>query len=533
MLLAICMTGFSLAQPYFIKILIDEGLLAGNMNIVILFAVLIIVMAMVVFGIGGLNRGLYTGLSSRILFRLREDVYGRLMKLSPEFFGRWRTDDLVSRLDGDVAEVQRFSTKRILAAVNGLLALLGSLVIMVVLSWQLTLIAVALLLLQGVFLRRIRANVNESRRSLREEVSKARNFFIETLSSVKFIQSLSGGADEEKRLSEFNKTYLDEVQKLQVIRHMAGGIPGLLTTGAASLVFIAGGYLVTEGTITIGTLAAFAVYMVWQAGLLQMFLGFYTAYRRAMVSLVRVRELRRQKINIHDPEKPVLIGAGIRGDIKLDQVSFFYDDDEARGLRDISLHIAPGEKILITGPSGSGKSTLINLLHRHYDPKYGGIFMDGVRYIDMSLKELRGIIALVDQNTLLFHGTVKENMTYGAAAATMEEVVVAARAVHIDDFIQSLPEGYDTHIGERGVSLSGGQRQRLSLARALLMNPQMLILDEATSVVDPETEAEFQELLDHFFEDRTRIIICRDAGSIANLDRIFSLQDGRLTEVTS
>jgi len=533
MVLAAGMTGFALAQPYFTKILIDDGLMAGDMDMVIGYAILIIIMAIVVFVISGINRWLYVGLSGRILFRLREDVYARLMKLSPVFFGRWRTGDIVSRLDGDVAEVQRFSTDSLLAVVNGALALTGSLAIMLVLSWQLTLIAFALLPLQIIFLRRMRPRVEQGSLHLREKSADISSFFFETLSSVKFIQSMSGGPGEQQRLSGLNKSYLDELLKLQVVNHMTGGIPGLLTVSATALVFIVGGYYVTSGEATIGTLIAFSAYMARATGPVQTFLGLYVAYQRAMVSLVRVRELRRHKIAVIEPEKPHLIGDAVRGEIILDKVSFYYDEGEARGVRDVSLHILPGQKILITGPSGSGKSTLINLLHRHYDPKYGGITLDGVRYLDMSLRELRSIIAVVDQNTILFHGTVKENITYGLEQATMEQVIVAAKAAQIDDFIQSLPDGYDSHIGERGAQLSGGQRQRLSIARALLMDPKILIMDEATSAVDQETEAELQDMLDRFFEDRTRIIISHHVAAIGRLDRIFVMKDGRLVEVTS
>ncbi len=533
MLLAAIMTGFGLAQPYLTKLLIDDGLMAYQMDVVIRFAVLIIIMAIVVFVVGGLNRWLYVRLSGRILFRLREDVYRRLLKLSPDFYGRWRSGDIVSRLDGDVAEVQRFSTDSLLAVVNGSLALTGSLAIMFLLDWRLTLITFALLPLQIIFLRRMRPRVEQGSRALREKSADVSSFFIETLASVKFIQSMSGAADEERRLQGLNRGYLDELLKLQVINHITGGVPGLLTSLATATVFIVGGYFVTEGEATIGTLIAFSAYMARATGPVQTFLGLYVAYQRAMVSLIRVRELRKQRIVVNDPIDPVKIGDRLRGEITLDKVGFFHDDNEQHGVRDISLTVRPGEKILITGPSGAGKSTLIDLLHRHYDPKYGGIYLDGVRYIDMSLRELRRIIAVVDQSTVLFHGSIRDNITYGLKDATLERVAVAARAARIDDFIQSLPDGYDTVIGERGARLSGGQKQRLSLARALLMEPRVLILDEATSAVDEVTETEIHDMLDQYFEDRTRIIISHHVGAIRHLNRAFYLQDGRLTEVTA
>ncbi len=527
------MTGFALAQPYFTKILIDDGLMAGNMDVVIKFAILIVIMSIVVFGVSGFNRWLYVGLSGRILFRLREDVYSHLMKLSPDFFGTWRTGDIVSRLDGDVAEVQRFSTDSLLAVVNGSLALIGSLVIMVMLSWQLTLIAFALLPLQVIFLRHMRPRVEKGSRKLREKSADVSSFFIETLPSVKFIQSMSGAKDEQVRLKRLNHSYLDELLKLQIINHVTSGIPGLLTGLATAFVFILGGFFVMEGTATIGTLIAFSAYMARATGPVQTFLGLYVAYQRAMVSLVRVQALKDQKIAVADPINPIQIGARVKGDIILDKVSFFYDKEEAQGVRHVSLQINPGEKILITGPSGAGKSTLINLLHRHYDPSVGKITLDGVAYPDVSLKELRGIIAVVDQNVILFHGTLWDNITYGVKNATLEQVAVAAKAARIEDFIESLPDGYDTYIGERGAQLSGGQKQRISIARALLMDAHVLILDEATSAVDQETETEFQDMLDQYFADRTRIIISHHVGAVGNVNRVFSMQDGRLTEVTA
>ncbi|PCI42839.1 MAG: ABC transporter ATP-binding protein [Alphaproteobacteria bacterium] len=530
MVLAACMTGFALAQPYFTKILIDDGLLAGNMDMVIRFAVLIVIMSFVVFAVSGFNRWLYVGLSGRILFRLREDVYDHLMKLSPAFYGRWRTGDIVSRLDGDVAEVQRFSTDSLLAVVNGSLALIGSLIIMLLLSWQLTLIAFALLPLQVIFLRRMRPLVEKGSRILREKSADVSSFFIETLPAAKFIQSLSATGHEQARLTRLNHGYLDELLKLQIINHVTGGVPGLLTGIATACVFVIGGYFVTQGTATIGTLIAFSAYMARATGPVQTFLGLYVAYQRAMVSLVRVQALKNQKIAVIDPATPVLIGGKAQGDLKLDRVSFFYDEAQARGVQNISFHIRPGEKILITGPSGSGKSTLINLLHRHYDPSAGGLWLDGVSYPDLSLKELRTIIAVVDQNTILFHGTVRDNIAYGVKDAIPAQVAAAAKAARIDAFIESLPQGYDTAIGERGARLSGGQQQRLSIARALLMKPKVLILDEATSAVDRETEAEFQQMLDQYFADSTRIIISHHGGAIRNPDRVFSMRDGRLTE---
>ncbi len=530
MLLAALMTSFALMQPYFTKILIDDGLLKGHMDKVIRFAGLIVIMGIVAFIISGINRWLYVGLSGRILFRLREDVYGHLMKLSPDFYAHWRTGDIVSRLDGDVAAVQRFATDSLLAVVNGALALVGSLAIMLFLSWQLTVIAFALLPLQVIFLRWMRPRLERASRILREKSADISSFFIESLSSVKLIQSMSGEGREQARLSHLNRSYLDDLLKLQIISHVTGGVPGLLTTTATAFVFVIGGYYVTGGAATIGTLIAFSAYMARATGPVQTFLGLYVAWQRAMVSLVRVEEIKSQKIAVTDPVQPIVIGARARGDLRLDGVSFFYDDAERRGVRDLSLHIPPGQKILISGPSGAGKSTLINLLHRHYDPAHGGIFLDGVACPDIALKELRHIIAVVDQNTILFHGTIKDNITYGVGTASLEQVTEAARAARIDEFIQDLPDKYDTVIGERGARLSGGQKQRLSIARALLMAPKLLILDEATSAVDRETGMEIQAMLDRYFADCTRIIISHHREAVGAVDRIFTMENGRLSE---
>ena len=293
------------------------------------------------------------------------------MMLSPDFYGRWRTGDIVSRLDGDVAEVQRFSTDSLLAVVNGSLALIGSIAIMLWLSPQLTLIAFALLPLQILFLRLMRPRVEQSSRDLREKSATLSSFLIERLESVKVIQAMSGAEQEQARLRGLNRSYLQDLLRLQVVNHVTGGVPGMLTSIATAMVFIVGGYHVTDGTATLGTLIAFSAYMGRATGPVQSFLGLYVAYQRAMVSLIRVRALRRHKVPVKDPSKPKEIGDRARGHIILDQVGFYHDKAQQQGIRDVCLDIKAGEKILITGPSGGGKSTLIDLLHRHYDPLMG------------------------------------------------------------------------------------------------------------------------------------------------------------------
>jgi len=529
LLLSLLATGLGLVQPLLTRLMVDEGLIRKNPQVVIWVAAAMVGLAIFSALLGGLNRWLYTGLSARILFAMREAVFRHLERLSPDFFARRATGDLMARLDGDVAEIQRFATDSLLASVNAAIALVGSLAIMVGLSWKLTLIALIFLPAQVAVLRALRPRIERLTRIVRERAGQVTGFFVETLGAMKFIQS--AGAEERlaRRLSGLQTRYLDGLLNAQMTGYLAGAAPATLMTLGVALMFVAGGTMVAGGALSVGTLIAFSIYLGRAAGPVRTFMGLYVATRRARVSLSRVLDLIREGPEIAPPAQPRAIPADAPGAVCFEHVSAGRRGREGLVLDDLSLDIPAGAKVVITGPSGAGKSTLIDLLHRHLDPDSGRVLLDGQDLRDLGLADLRRCIAVVAQDAPMLSGTIADAIRFAHWAASDADVAHAAEHAEIADFIEGLPEGYETRLAERGVDLSGGQRQRLAIARAILQDPRVLVLDEATSAVDVETESRILDMIDRVFAGRTRIIVSHRPAPVVGNAQVYRLSGGRLT----
>lgn len=523
LLLSLLATGFALLQPFLTKFLIDDGILGGNLRLVLVFAGVILAAAVLGALLGLLNRQLYVDASARILFALRQKVYAHLLTLSPHFFARRRTGDLMTRLDGDVAEVQRFALDSLLALVNAVILLVGSLVFMLLLSPALTLVAFLLLPAQALFLRFMRPRLAHAAGRLRERAGEIASYLVERLGGVRLIQGLGREADERALLAARQDDYRRDLLDMQRISYVTGAGPGLMMTASTAVVFVVGGAQVINGSLTLGTLIAFAAYLARASGPVQTFLGLYAASARAEVSLARVLELLDERPAVSAPDHPLDLPPTARGEVKLDAVSFGHPgrDDV---LNQMSVTFPAGARIGITGASGVGKSTLVDLLQRQFDPQSGRILLDGLDIRTLSLAELRRRVVVVSQETILFNGTLAENLRLvapGADDATLLQALERAR----------LPLPLETPVGERGRALSGGERQRLAMARALLQEPLVILCDEALAGVDAATEGEIIAALDRLFAQATRIIISHHPRSLAGVDHLFSLQDGRLVEL--
>jgi ATP-binding cassette subfamily B protein len=529
LLLSLLATALGLAQPYLTKLLIDDGLIAGQFAVIVGLCGAMVGIGLAAAALGGLNRWHYIALSGKVLFALREAVYRHLQRLSPAYYAATRQGDLLARLDGDVGEIQRIAVDMPLAFVNGVIALLGSVGIMLWLDWRLALIAFLVLPCEVLFLHWVRPVIERRTRRLRERASDITGFLVDTLGAMKFIQSVRAEAREARRFEDLNAGYLGDLLRLQMTNFAAASVPNLMMTGATAGVFVVGGYWLIQGQLSLGTLIAFSVYLGRAAGPVQTILGLYVALARAKVSIARVQEITFARPAVASPARPRALPPTAGGEIRFEQVTFGYPDSGGQPQLDrVDLRVPAGAGVGVVGPSGIGKTTLIDLLARHYDPDAGRILLDGVDLRELALESVREKIAVVAQDTALLPGSIAENIRYARPAATDDEVQEAARRAQVAGFAQVLPAGLDTQVGSRGLALSGGQRQRIAIARALLLEPLVLVLDEATSSVDRRSEAQIIEAVHGLFAGRTRIIVSHRRETLAGLDAVFTLSGSAL-----
>ncbi|KAB0489333.1 ABC transporter ATP-binding protein [Pseudomonas vancouverensis] len=527
--LSICASLLVLVQPWLTKLLIDDGLLARNFPTLVLIAGLMIGAGLLGTALSGINRYLHTRLSGRMLFALRDDLYRHLQTLSPSFYGQRRIGDLMSRLDGDVAEIQRFAVDSLFSAVSSVIGLVVAIAMLLTLSWKLSLLALVLIPLDVLWLRWMRRKVERDVRQLRERSADMSSFMVETLPVMKFIQSAGQQQREARRLETLGQGYMSQLLRLQVTEFFTQAVPGTLTSLSRACAFLIGGYWVVQGTWQLGALIAFSTYLGMAVGPVQSLLGLYVAVQRMTVSLGRVMELRGVQPTVLTPVTPRPMPDA--GDLWFDNVHFAHPGRQST-LCGIEARIPYGLKVALSGGSGVGKSTLIDLLQRHHDPQAGRVLLGDVDLRELDLFQLRRRIAIVSQDIVLFRGSLADNLAYAVPDASRQAIAEVAHLAQLDSLIASLPEGLDSPLGERGQQLSGGQKQRIAIARALLQDPLILVLDEATSAVDEATEREVIDAIDRLFAGRTRILISHRPSTLADADLRFELLDGVLVSRT-
>lgn len=525
-------------MPYLSKLIIDRGLIGHDARALMTLCLCVVGLAVASFGIGAITRWIYVRTSAGVLFALREQVYGRLLSLAPEFFRRRPVGDLVTRLDGDVAEIQRFSTDTLLACVNGLLLLGGTAVIMFTMSWQLTVVAAAVLPVQMAVRQWARPLIRDRTRALREQTSELSQFLFETLSSVKAIQGAAAEEHIQGRLRGLNRDYLRRLLSLQLVSYGLGGISGLLSHSATAAVFIYGGLRVLEGSLTVGTLVAFVAYMARGTGSAVSLLNLYTAYQRASVSLERVEELLVQQPQPprsqwqpqleSSPGMPRAWRRPERGPLVLRNVSLGRRACETPLLTDCSFEFPAGSKVVIHGASGVGKSTLIDAMRCFVPLDAGQILLGGVEITEIEPGVLRRAIEVLVAEPVIFRGSLLENLRFGNFESTEASIEEAARRAGLHEMPGALPAGLNTVLGTGGVGLSAGQRQRVAIARALLRTPDVLIMDEALANLDAESALALHSVIDAQFAGCTRIVVSHAPALVPRVDFRVEMSEGRL-----
>jgi ATP-binding cassette subfamily B protein len=527
--LSLIATLLGLAQPYITKLLIDEALLRRNAQALVTVAGLMVVVTIVGFALNALSSYRYIAASAAVLFDMRLSVYRHLQKLSPRFYTRTKLGEIVSRLNNDISEVQRVAADTLLAAVSNIIFLVGSVTIMVLLNWKLFLLSIVLIPVSVLALKHYRRKLTDRIRGMRERSADIGSFLIESLMGMRLVVTSNTQDSEVERFREKNQSFIDALLSMQLASYLAGAFPGTMLTLSTALVFLYGGKLVIDQRMTIGALVAFMAYHMRLLAPIQNLMGLYTSVATARVSLNRVFEILDTPVEV--TEAPDAVGLEqVKGEIEFDRVTLRHDRENVV-LDSVSFNIPAGSLCAIAGASGVGKSTIADLLLRFYDPQLGAVRLDGRDLREIRLSDLRRHVVLVEQSPFLFNTTIAENVRYGRPEATSEEITRAAQAASIDSFIRSLPEGYDTQVGERGLALSAGERQRIALARAVLRDPEVLILDEPTASVDPIAEQNIAAELSLRMRGRTTVIISHRLSLVERADLVIVIDGGRVVEM--
>lgn len=470
----------------------------------------------------------YSGLLSEyIVFDLRNDVYSHMQSLSYSFFARTDAGQIIARATSDVEGIKHFIRFAVGGFMGALLTFLFALTIMMYLNAELTLIVLSIFPIVFLLTRFFAKRVREHFRRAREVYSGFTSWVRESIIGIKVLKSYTAEEMFTGKFEDMNADYWATMLRIARLRASVWPFFGFLVSLVLLGIYWYGGLKVISGSVTIGDVVAFSIYVgmiTWP----MIAIGFFTvSFERALVSARRVFEILDAEPDVKDA--PDAMDFKIeRGEIALEDVWFRYDKNENWILSGVNLRIRPGEKVAIVGATGSGKTTLAQLIPRFFDPTRGRILIDGVDVRKIKLDSLRRQIGIVHQDIYLFPDTFRNNIAYGKLDVAMEEVVRAAKMAMIHDFIESLPKGYDTIVGERGVTLSGGQRQRLAIARTLIVDPKIIILDDSTSSIDYETERAIYRALSDYFKDKTVIIISHRPTTLRLADRVVVLESGRI-----
>ena len=519
----------SLATPQLIRVAIDEGIAPRSLDIILL-AVGGLVGAALMRGLFQFLQGYLAERASQgVAYDLRNDLFAKIERLGFGYYDKVETGQLVTRLTSDVEQIRTFAGSGVVQLAAAAVMLAGTTALLFSLNWRLALIALAIVPVIVVLLLRFVRRIGPLFRGVQQTLGRLNSILQEDLAGIRVIRTFARENYERERYRSVNEELLG--RNLETVRTFSNNFPFvfLLANLGTLAIILFGGLQVIGGGLTVGELVAFNTYLGFLLFPI-LTIGFLAAgISRAGASSQRIFEVLDAPLEVEDSPNAVPLPP-VSCQVEFDDVSFRYPGDEREILRNISFTAEPGQTVAILGTTGSGKSTLVNLIPRFYDVTEGSVKLDRHDVRDVTLSSLRGQIGIVLQTSLLFSGPVRDNIAYGRLDATQKEIEAAARAANAHEFIRDLPQGYASVVGERGVGLSGGQRQRIAIARALLVDPRLLILDDSTSAVDAETETAIQESLDRLMREgnRTAFVIAQRASTIRDADLILVLDGGTI-----
>jgi ATP-binding cassette subfamily B protein len=524
--------GAMLAFPVAVRQLVDHGLAANGGALLNRYFGGFLLAAAVFGGFAAMRFYLVTWIGERVVADVREAVYRRVIRMDPTFFEVTRTGEVLSRLTTDTTLVQTITGSSLSIALRSSLNLVGSLVMMALTSLKLMAIIVIGVPVVVAPLIVVGRRVRKLSRASQDAIADSSGLAGETLNAVQTVQAFRLEDLQSERFDvAVEQSFAVAVRRTRV-RAWLTALGTMLVFGAITVVLWLGAHDVVAGRMSGGALGQFLLYALFVGAAAAGLSETWGDVQRAAGAMERLSELLEAEPAIRAPEAPARLPARARGALEFEHVSFRYPSrPETAALDDYTLSIAPGETVAFVGPSGAGKTTAFQLLMRFYDPAAGRITIDGVPLTALAPEDVRGQIALVPQETVLFGASARENIRYGRPQASDAEIEAAARAAAADEFLQRLPQGYDTFLGERGARLSGGQRQRIAIARAILKDPPVLLLDEATSALDAESERLVQEALERLMRGRTTIIIAHRLATVLKADRIVVMEHGRIVGV--
>ena len=515
--------------PWIIKDMVDQVLKEKNTEM-LNYIVISIIVVFIIRGIAFYGQSyLMNYVGQRVIIDIRKAVFEKLQRLSLDFYDKNKTGTIMSYVTNDVNALQSAMVENVVEMVTESVILIASIVMMIYLDWRLFLVTFRTFPVVLLFIDQFGKRIRKSGSRIQEASADITSVLQETVSSARVIKSF---VREEYEINRFDKENMNNFRANMKYAQLSATLTPTIEFVAAvgvTIILWYGGNSVIDGTITAGSLVAFLTYAVNISNPIKRLSRVIGNIQRAMAAAQRVFDVLDLPETIKNlPEAKAL--PTVKGQVSFNNVSFSYNPGE-QVLNNVSFNVKPGEMIAFVGPSGAGKSTVASLLPRFYDVTDGSITIDGEDIRRVTLDSLREQVGIVPQETVLFNGSVYDNILYGRLDATKEEVEAAAKAANAHNFIMELPNGYQTMLGDRGVNISGGQRQRISIARAILKNPQILILDEATSALDTESERVVQEALDRLMIGRTSFVIAHRLSTIKNADKIMVLEKGTLAEM--